>query len=188
VILSVMVLMPCQVFAAKVYIDGIGNYGSYGDANKMIGYGGGVGFELIPRIDLYTRFYHAADSKTRNGEKIEEYQEDTWFVCADYKHQLGLYPLYWTTSIGVGPSRVRIRNVDWLPDNDEKQEMGVFFGLWTGIKYNFSQSFGLFGLVGYQRTSGFKADLSGSKIGGFQMVIGVTATIVGNNSRIDQGY
>lgn len=187
-ILSVMFfLIPYCSYASKFYIDGMGNYGNYADASKMVGYGGGFGFELIQDIDVYLRYFHAFDKKTRDGKTVEEYKEDTFAACVDYKYQLSKYPLYWTTSIGVGPGRVQIRNNDWAPD-DERKETGVFIGFWTGLRYTISQHFGVFGLIGYQKTVGFKSDLSDAKVGGYQFAVGVTATIFGNNSGIDKGY
>jgi len=186
-ILAICCLIPCGSYAAKFYIEGMGNYGNYADAKKMIGYGGGFGYELLPDVDIYLRYFHASDRKTRDGKTIEEYKDDTVAACVDYNYQINKYPLYWTTSVRIGPGQVMIRNIDWAPD-DERRETGVFFGLLTGLRYNITQHFGVFGLIGYHRTAGFKADLSGAKVGGYQLAVGVTATILGNNSGIDKGY
>ena len=192
-IFLLMTIIVCvtfsQTYAGNIYIEGAGSYGDYGDAKKMAGFGVGLGYQVVPRFNAWFHFLNGSATTFQSGEKTAEYEHKIGYVSCEYMYPVSAIPLYWTTSLGAGiPSMkiYRFNNADSTVI--KKKDYGFFAGIWTGARYHFTQHVGAFALVGYEMMTQFQNKLSSSKIQGYQFQAGITATVFGKNSPVDDEY
>jgi hypothetical protein len=176
-----------QAYAGNVYLEANGTYGDYGDAKTMLGYGAGLGYQVAPRINAWFHFLNGSATTTVNGVKTVEYEHMIWYASGEYNYQIGNLPLYGIASLGAGVSRMRIDH-KYDPTLTKGSDMGFFTGGWIGARYHLTQRLGLFALAGYQMSSQFQGKLESAKIQGYQLQVGVTATVFGKNSAADDEY
>jgi hypothetical protein len=179
VIWAIILFIPTFARAANVYVEGSGNYGKYGDAKKMTGFGVGLGVNIAQNVNAYLKYF-----KVAGNDKNAEYKDDTWMCVGEYNYPLKDLPLVWTSSAGAGYSLVMLNPTG----SDKKHKNGLFMGAWTGIRYIFSQHLNIFATIGYHRLSGLQKNLGGIKIRGYQMVVGVTGTIWGENNTLESDF
>ncbi|MGL4370028.1 MAG: hypothetical protein ACRCUT_10220 [Spirochaetota bacterium] len=187
-LLLILLLIPAAA-RANIYVDGIGMYGSMGDADTLLGYGAGIGYDVLPNTNVYFKFMMGTSSDVNSAnETTAEYESKIFSGVVEYKYQvLKRLPLYWSNSIGIGMADVRI-DKSFTATGLELQENGVYTAFWTGARYDLTQHIGFFALAGYQKVLGFNGELDGASVGGFQLSAGVTFTVWGLNASLYDGY
>jgi hypothetical protein len=189
VVLAILMCLPGFAQAMNVYVEGGGHYGNYADAKKMSGFAGGIGVGIAQNTNIYLKYFRATGSEKNSGTKPFKYQEDTWFAAGEYNYPIKTIPIMWTSSLGVGYSRAKIHKYSVvMPFSNEKDDSGIFMGAWTGIRYIFSQRLSIYSLIGYHRIMGMKGDMINNKIQGFQIALGITATIRGENNELESDF
>jgi len=176
-------------YANNFYVDAIGSYGDYGDAKTIFGYGGGIGYQVAPRFNAWFHYLHGSASSSQTNQKTAEYQHDIWYFSGEYTYPISDLPLYWTSAAGAGIANMKINhfnNTD--PTIMQGSDTGIFAGIWTGARYHLTQHVGVFALAGYQMMTQFQNKLISAKIQGYQFQFGVTATVFGKNSTVDEEY
>jgi hypothetical protein len=192
ILISAMVCAAVlPVYAGNVYVEGGYAYGTYGDAKSMPGFDFGLGYQIAPRITTWVHFLDASATKSSNGVTTDEYENMSFYVSGEYNYPMSNIfsnlPLLWSTSFGVGLTNMRIDHKS-DPSAVQGKDSGIFTGIWTGGRYHLTQHIGLYALVGYQMTTQFQSKLSTSKVQGYQIQVGVTATVFGKNSIVDDEY
>jgi hypothetical protein len=206
-----MAVIPGIAYADNFYIEGLGNYGDYKDLKKMTGYGAGIGMSITPQINAFFKFYIASGGKTYEYSQNPyamtadfysdnvQYEQKVWMITGDYNIPFRAFPLVFVVSGGAGLCDVSYKydstrltynygpNPAASPGKDY-QEMGIFLGAWGGARYYVSQKLGIYALAGYQMATGFKEDFADAKISGWQIMMGVTYTFIGDNASLTSGY
>jgi hypothetical protein len=204
----VMTIIPGIAYANNFYIEGLGNYGDYKDLKKMTGYGAGIGMSITPQINAFFKFYMASGGKTSQYyygtpgasdlyKDNYKYEQKVWMVTGDYNIPFRSIPMVFVLSGGAGLCDVSAKYDSEklittygnpVNPNSDYQENGIFLGAWVGARYYISQKLGVYALAGYQMATGFKGDFNGAKINGWQLMMGVTYTFIGDNASLTSGY
>lgn len=177
------VFLSATVASAAVYLDGLGAYTDAGDAETMIGFGAGVGFQASDNINLFVR--GLTHSKTEDVDTVDEteYGHDMIMGVFEYAYTFPEAPFRWISSLGIGMSKT---NVD-VKSLSELSETGLAFGIWTGFLWMATQHIAPYVQAGYHQSM-YSRDFEGETIGGYQVLFGVRFTFLGRNRSIDSGY
>ena len=194
-----MVLATGAAHATNYYVEGIGAYGSYADANSMVSGMVGFGGSINEYVNIYARtFYGSTSSGTAPTQKESKLiggmgvVDATYYFKYDFPIRLGL-----TAALGAGYGRAEIKD-----ENTTKIDPGTgtaegyhtysdtspVIGAWGGFKFVCTQRFTLFTEAGYMSYIAFQDKLTDRKVNGVQFLFGMTYTLCGENTRLDQGY
>ena len=193
-----VLVLSAAANAGTFYLEGIGSYGSYGDAKSMPSGMIGFGTAVSDYVNVYARGFYGGSSTVSTDalliERKKEYSvmglmgvvDCTYYFQTDLPVRIGL-----TASGGVGYANVEIKDDKTVePSGSYKSlsDSAPILGGWAGVKVECTQRIALFVLGGYQRCVGFGSDLTDASVGGVNFLLGVTVTLGGVNSPIDRGY
>ncbi len=169
---------------ANMYGDAIAHYTDNGDADKMSGFGFGLGLDMMPEVTFFIKSKYGVFSDYGGDIKNTNL---TVLGIVEKNYQIKNYPVFGTIALGIGYSETNIsRKYDTLPDVDAS-DRGVGYGGWLGIRYHLSQFVSPYFNIGYQK-SYYQGDLENADIGGKQFNLGVTFTFRGKNRDLYSDY
>lgn len=192
-----MMISSAAANAATFYLEGIGSYGTYGDAKSMPSGMIGFGTAVSDYINVYARGFYGGSSSTTlvsGFEKKKKYSvkggmgvvDCTYYFQSDLPVRIGL-----TGSAGVGYASVEIKDekhLDMMMNYKSLSDSAPILGGWAGVRLECTQRITLFALGGYQQCVGFGGDLTDASVGGVSFLFGVTVTLGDVNSPITRGY
>ncbi len=178
------VFLSTSLASAAVYLDGMAAYTDAGDAETMIGFGAGVGFQASDNINIFIR--GLKHSKTEDADTADrtEYRHDMILGVFEYAYTFPTVPFRWITSAGLGMSKTGVEQKSTLTELDET---GIAFGIWTGFLWMATQHISPYIQAGYHHSMYVK-DFEGENIGGYQVLFGVRFTLFDRNRSIDSDY
>ncbi|HSV97713.1 MAG TPA: hypothetical protein VLM75_12395 [Spirochaetota bacterium] len=178
------VFLSASVASAAVYLDGMAAYTNAGEAETMLGFGAGVGFQAGENINIFIR--GLAHSKTEDANTADEagYRHDMVMGVFEYAYAFSEVPFHWIASLGVGMTKTGVERKNLMI---ELSETGVAFGAWTGFLWMATQHIAPYLQVGYHKSM-YADDFEGENVGGYQVLFGVRFTLFGRNRSIDSDY
>ncbi len=171
-----------QLAGAAVFFEGMGGYTTVSDADNMYGFGVGAGIRVTDNINFFIR--GVFNSRTNNPDDVDEEKFSHMMMMGsiEYIYHLPTVPFAFTGFFSLGYTETEIEKpAATLEDSG----VGMTFG--GGVIYLLTQHISPILTIGYHR-SFYQTDLKSKNIGGFQILLGVRATIFGRNKPIDQGY
>ncbi len=178
------VFLSASVASAAVYLDGMAAYTSAGEAETMLGFGAGVGFQAGENINIFIR--GLTHSKTEDANTVDEaeYGHDMVMGVFEYAYTFPTAPFRWITSFGVGMTKTRVEQKSL---SVELSETGVGFGAWTGFLWMATQHIAPYLQIGYHKSM-YAEDFEGENVGGYQVLFGVRFTLYGRNRALSSDY
>ena len=205
-VLTAVVLMVSTgaAHATNYYLEGIGAYGSYADAKSMATGMFGFGGSVNEYVNIYARSFFGSTSSgkapTQKASKLiggMGVVDCSYFFKTDFPLHFGL-----TAALGAGYGRAEIKDETTTKMVDDGTGTGTkvlkgyqtfsdnspIIGAWGGFKVICTQRFTLFAEAGYLSYIAFQDKLTDRSVQGAQFLFGVTYTLCGSNSRVDEGY
>jgi len=176
--------------ASNMYVEGMGSYGSYSDANSMPGGVFGLGCSINDNINFYGQGFYGTMSSKSADVTTKESTISGFMGVIEYTYlPISSVPVLLSASAGFGMAFVDIGTRSVLTDNMEKlSDQSPYAGVWLGGKYIFTQHIMITASVGYVDAFYLRGNLLNKSVMGPQFLMGVTFTLGGVNSAIEEGF
>lgn len=188
---ALMMILQMPVSSAY-YIEGNGMYGTFGDADIKMMFGGGVGMNVLPMFNAYLKFQNGSASNKVDGIETSHYKQTAVYAEGEYMYRIGKFPLLWCAWAGIGMSKFNMWEGAYNEETGKKigtDITGLYMTASTGLRYHLSQHVGIYSRVGYHTSKWIQQTrMKNPAVAGISVQIGVTATIFGMNSNIDDEY
>jgi len=178
------VFLSASVASAAVYLDGMAAYTNAGEAETMLGFGAGVGFQAGENINIFIR--GLTHSKTKDAGTVDEaeYRHDMVMGVFEYAYAFPEAPFQWITSFGIGMTKTGVEQKNL---SVELSETGVGLGVWSGFLWTATQHIAPYLQIGYHKSM-YAEDFEGENVGGYQVLFGVRFTLFGRNRVMSSDY
>jgi len=176
-------LASLQIAGAAVLLEGIGGYTAIADADNMTGFGGGAGIQVTDNLNFIVRGFFGNKINNPNDPDEEKYSHMMVLGFMEYYYRLPSAPVAFSGYLGLGYSETEIEE----PAKEKLSDSGACAAFGAGFYFIMTQHISPFLTVGYQK-SFYGVDMKDLNIGGFQVLLGVRASIFGRNKSIMEGY
>ncbi len=175
IVFAAMLLMPILAKAGNFSFDVIGAYNNVGDAKNQPGLGFGLGYQVHKDFNIITRTIFSFVTENKNKPDQIKYEHLMSMGGVEYVYFFPQYRLFWRSSFTIGYSETMIRSRTATGDY-ELRDKGANFAFSTGIQWIATQHLSPFLDLGYHN-SYYYGDFEESKIGGYQILLGIRVYI-----------